>query len=58
MVYFQFRHIVKPLTNLLEEKQAFQWTPEVEVTFQTLNEALCTAPILAYLQLGENSSLI
>jgi hypothetical protein len=32
------------------EKQAFQWTPEVEITFQTLKEALCTAPILGYPQ--------
>jgi hypothetical protein len=34
----------------MEEKQAFQWTPEVEAAFQTLKEALCTAPIFAYLQ--------
>jgi hypothetical protein len=33
----------------VKEKQAFQWTPEVEA-FQTLKEALCTATILAYLQ--------
>jgi hypothetical protein len=45
-----FTNIAKPLTKLTEEKQAFQWTPEVETTFQTLKEALCTAPILAYLQ--------
>jgi hypothetical protein len=30
------------------EKQAFQWSPEVEGAFQTLKEALCTALILAY----------
>jgi hypothetical protein len=35
------------------EKQAFQWTPEVEAAFQTLNSALCAAPILAYPQPGE-----
>jgi hypothetical protein len=34
----------------MEEKQAFQWTPEVETTFQTLKKALCTTPILAYSQ--------
>jgi hypothetical protein len=34
----------------MEEKQAFQWTPEVEAAFQTVKEALCTAPILAYPQ--------
>jgi hypothetical protein len=30
------------------EKQAFQLTPGVEAAFQTLKEALCTAPLLAY----------
>jgi hypothetical protein len=39
-----FADIAKPLTRLTEEKRAYQWTPEVE--------ALCTAPILAYLQPG------
>jgi hypothetical protein len=38
-----FANIAKLLTKLTEEKQAFQWTPEVEAAFQTLKEALCTA---------------
>jgi hypothetical protein len=37
----------------MEEKQAFQWPPEVKASFQTPKEALCTAPILAYPQPGE-----
>jgi hypothetical protein len=45
-----FVNIAKLLTKCMKEKQAFQWTPEVEATFQTLKEALCTAPILAYQQ--------
>jgi hypothetical protein len=45
-----FPNIAKLLTKLTEEKQAFRWTPEVEAAFQTLKEALCTAPTLAYLQ--------
>jgi hypothetical protein len=45
---------MKPLTELTEEKQAFQWTPEV-ATFQILKEALCTDPVLSYLQMGERS---
>jgi hypothetical protein len=45
-----FANIMKPLTKLMEEKQALQWTPEEETAFQTLKEALCTAPILAYPQ--------
>jgi hypothetical protein len=40
-----FANIAKLLTVIMEEKQAFQWTPEVEATFQTLKEALCTTPI-------------
>jgi hypothetical protein len=47
-----FSNIAKPLTKLIE-KQAFQWTPEVEAAFQTLKKALCTAPILVYPQQGE-----
>jgi hypothetical protein len=43
---------MKPLTNLTE-KQAIQWTPEVEAAFQTLKEALCTTPTLAYPQSRE-----
>jgi hypothetical protein len=44
----RFANDAKPLSKLMEEKQAFQWTPEVEAAFQTLKEALCTAHILAY----------
>jgi hypothetical protein len=43
-----FAKIAILLTKLKQEKQAFQWTPEVEATFQM--EALCIAPILAYQQ--------
>jgi hypothetical protein len=48
-----FANIAKPLTKLTEQKQVFQWTPEVETAFQTLTGALCSAPILAYPQPGE-----
>jgi hypothetical protein len=48
-----FANIAKPLTKLTEQKQAFQWTPEVEAGFQTLKGALCAAPILAYPKPGE-----
>jgi hypothetical protein len=47
-----FADIAKPLTRLMEEKRTFQWTPEVEASFQTLKEALCTALSLAYPQPG------
>jgi hypothetical protein len=49
---FGCANVAKPLTNLTEEKQAFQYVfPEVEVAFQTFKKALYTlytAPILAY----------
>jgi hypothetical protein len=48
-----FTDIAKPLTRLVKEKQAFQWTREVEASFQSLKEALCTTPILSYVQPGE-----
>jgi hypothetical protein len=48
-----FTSIAKPLTKLMEENQAFQWTTDVEAAFQTLKGALCTAPVLANPQPGE-----
>jgi hypothetical protein len=36
-----------------EEKQDFQWTPEVEAAFPVLKGALCAASILAYPLPGE-----
>jgi hypothetical protein len=47
-----FANIAKPLTKLTEQNQSFHWTAEVKNAFQTLKEALCTAPILAYPQPG------
>jgi hypothetical protein len=43
-------NIAKPLTKETHAKQAYKWTAETEAAFQTLNEGLCTAPILAYPQ--------
>jgi hypothetical protein len=48
-----FANIAKPVTKVTEQKQAFQWTPEVKAAFQTLKGALCAAPILAYHKPGE-----
>jgi hypothetical protein len=45
-----FANIAKPLTRLTEEKQAFQWAPEVEAAFQTLKGAFCAATIPVYPQ--------
>jgi hypothetical protein len=41
--------VAKQLTKFTE-KQAFQWTPEVEAPLQTFKATPCTPPILAYLQ--------
>jgi hypothetical protein len=46
-------NIAKPLTKLTEQKQSFQWTPDMEAAFQTLEATLCAAPILAYPRPGE-----
>jgi hypothetical protein len=40
-----YRWFMSGLAKVVVEKQAFQWTPEVE--------ALCTAPTVAYSLLGE-----
>jgi hypothetical protein len=48
-----FANTAKPLNKLTEQKQSFQWTPEVEATFQMLKGALCAAPSLVYPQPGE-----
>jgi hypothetical protein len=38
-----FANTAKPLTKFQEKKEAFQWTPEVTTSFQTLKEASSTA---------------
>ncbi|GJR26469.1 putative nucleotidyltransferase, ribonuclease H [Tanacetum coccineum] len=42
-----FSKIVKPLTLLTQKNQKFEWGDEQENAFQTLNDMLCDAPILA-----------
>jgi hypothetical protein len=39
--------IFKPLTNLLKKVQLFMWTSETELAFQTLKNAIISAPVLA-----------
>jgi hypothetical protein len=39
--------IFKPLTNLLKKGQLFMWTSETELAFQTLKNAIISAPVLA-----------
>ncbi|GJW52485.1 putative reverse transcriptase domain-containing protein [Tanacetum coccineum] len=40
-------HIAKPLTLLTQKNKKFKWGDEQEITFQTLEDMLCDAPILA-----------
>lgn len=42
-----FGLISKPLTNLLKKGTLFLWTGIREEAFQTLKQALITAPVLA-----------
>jgi hypothetical protein len=39
--------IAKPMTNLLKKTNEFEWTPECELSFQTLKQKLTTTPVLA-----------
>lgn len=43
--------IAKPLTNLLTKK-GFQWTEQVQITFNLLKRAMVSVPMLALLDLN------
>jgi hypothetical protein len=45
--------ITKPLTQLMEEKQTFQWSSEAEATLLSLKAPLCAPPVRWYPRLGE-----
>ncbi|GJZ94518.1 putative reverse transcriptase domain-containing protein [Tanacetum coccineum] len=42
-----FSKIAKPLTILTQKSKTFDWGEEQELTFQTLKDKLCNAPVLA-----------
>ncbi|GKC89099.1 putative reverse transcriptase domain-containing protein [Tanacetum coccineum] len=42
-----FSKIAKPLTILTQKSKNFDWGEEQELTFQTLKDKLCNAPVLA-----------
>lgn len=39
--------ISRPLTDLLKKNALFHWTPQLQLCFDTLEQALVTAPVLA-----------
>jgi hypothetical protein len=39
--------ISRPLTDLLKKNTLFHWTPLLQTSFDTLKQALVTAPVLA-----------
>nr|GEV20073.1 reverse transcriptase domain-containing protein [Tanacetum cinerariifolium] len=49
-----FSKVAKPMTKLTQKKVAFEWGDKQEEAFQTLNNKLCSAPILALPQGVEN----
>lgn len=48
-----FAKIAKPLTRLLQKEVAFEWDDSTEQAFQTLKNALCEAPVLAFPDLSQ-----
>lgn len=41
-----YADLTAPITDLLKKKNKFLWTPEAELAFKKLKEALSTAPVL------------
>nr|GEX80351.1 putative reverse transcriptase domain-containing protein [Tanacetum cinerariifolium] len=52
-----FSKIAKPLTQLTQENQKFEWGDEQENAFQILKDMLCDAPIMA-LSYGTNDFVV
>ncbi|GJS62292.1 putative reverse transcriptase domain-containing protein [Tanacetum coccineum] len=51
---FWLPKIAKPMTKLTQKSVKFNWGEKEEITFQTLKQKLCSAPILAFPEGSEN----
>nr|GEZ82671.1 putative reverse transcriptase domain-containing protein [Tanacetum cinerariifolium] len=49
-----FSKIAKPMTKLTQKKVKFEWGDKQEATFQLLKQKLCSVPILAIPERGED----
>lgn len=49
-----FSTVAAPLLKLTQKAAQFLWTSECEISFQTLKQLLCSAPILAYPKFDRN----
>ncbi|GKF69654.1 putative reverse transcriptase domain-containing protein, partial [Tanacetum coccineum] len=49
-----FSKIAKPMTELMQKNQKFDWGDEQEEAFQLLKQKLCAAPILALPERSED----
>ena len=45
--------MARPLSEKTSEKVEFKWTPSMQKSFDTLKQALTTAPVLAYSDFGK-----
>jgi len=52
-----FAVIAKPLTNLLKKHTIYVWTSEHQLSFDTLKQALCSAPVLGIPDFPKSSLL-
>ena len=48
-----YADIAKPLHNLTEKNQTYDWTPQCQAAFDKLKQKLISAPVLAYPDLSK-----
>jgi hypothetical protein len=48
-----FSKLASPLTQLTQKKESFVWNNKCESSFLELKDMLCTAPVLAFPEMGK-----